>query len=143
MKAKSLSRGNIQVYYALCYNQSMNRLKIMLLLFLLPAMAFAELNLSISPKKIETGSCLTIIISGEGLSSARGNFINQNFAFYKDGSVFKGIVGVPCELSGGEYPLLIKWTDFDGEVHDQAKNIPVIGHLFGSVSFWLKPAKKK
>ncbi|MFA6430880.1 MAG: M23 family metallopeptidase [Candidatus Margulisiibacteriota bacterium] len=121
----------------------MNIYKVLILMLLLNTMAFAELNLSIVPQKIKSGSCLTIIISGEGLVSAKGNFLDQNFTFYNSGSVLKGIIGVPCELAGGDFILKVEGTKLDGEKEELQRNIAILGYAFPTTSFWLKPAKKK
>jgi hypothetical protein len=79
----------------------------------------------------------------EGVSRGQAVFLDHRVSFYPAANGFKAIIGVPCELKPGKYPLTLNLTKRNGVTVHRAGTVKVARTKFPSVSFWIKPAKKK
>jgi murein DD-endopeptidase MepM/ murein hydrolase activator NlpD len=103
-------------------------------LFFLPASALTAR---------QGGSFSLAISSLEGVSGGKLIFLSKQIELFPAGDNLKAIVGVPCELKPGEYPLTLRLTKKDGKTEERPGLVRVAKTKFPTVSFWLKPAKKK
>jgi len=101
------------------------------------------MNLNI-PNIAPQGKCIAIQVSSpEGISRIEGQFLGQKFECFRMGDDFKGIVGIPPEQKPGVYELSLIIDKGEGESSLVNNKVKVVKAKFPSVSFWLKPAKKK
>ena len=98
-----------------------------------------ELNVSLSPARISQGSCFAVRVSAEGSAGLKVRWLGAEVKGF-DG---RAIVGVPITLKPGAYPLELTSLGPDGQTANKTLTVKVSRHKFPSVSFWLKPAKKK
>ncbi len=89
------------------------------------------------------GSFILSVPSAEGATAGSVVFLGKSETLFPDGNGLKTVLGVPCELKPGKYPLSLRLTGPNG-LNEQRLGTVVIGRTrFPTVSFWLKPAKKK
>lgn len=102
----------------------------------------AQPQIIISPHLIQQGKCFSImVVSAEGIAKLETDFAGQRVRLYKNGDGYKGIIGVPPEQKPGKYKLTLKITG-NRDVQSRV-SIVVALTKFPSVSFWLKPERKK
>jgi murein DD-endopeptidase MepM/ murein hydrolase activator NlpD len=93
---------------------------------------------------VKQGKCFSIVLpSNDPYAKNYLEFLDQKIKFYQDEDEIKAIVGVPPDQPTGVYPLFIKMTDINGEEQIIDRRVLVGKTVFPTVSFWLKPAKKK
>jgi len=98
----------------------------------------------ISPAVISQGKCFTVkVVSAEGVTEAKVEFLGREIAGYKSGDDYKTVIGVPPEQKPAIYPLIITLIKDDGIKQEIKRSIKVRPYKFASVWFWLKPAKKR
>lgn len=89
------------------------------------------------------GSFELVLASAEGVAAGQVRFLQKSISFFSAGPAQKAIVGIPCELKPGEYPITLNLTKQDGSTEERQGSVKVARTKFPTVSFWLKPAKKK
>lgn len=118
-----------------------------LLLFVLasPASCVAsDADLFINPEIAWQGKTLIVrLVSAEGIVWVKGHFLSQDFACYRVGSDFKGVIGIPIDQKPGYYDLSLFINHKDGKVEKLSRKMKVWATKFPFSKFRLRPAKKR
>lgn len=102
------------------------------------------LDIRIKPQAAQQGKVVSFnILSAEGVSRISVSFLGQKFNCFKAADGFKGIIGIPADQKPGSFPLDFFVIKEDGSRDKKTLTVKVRRTKFPSVSFWLKPAKKK
>jgi murein DD-endopeptidase MepM/ murein hydrolase activator NlpD len=116
-----------------------------LLILSLRIVAFAQqINMVVQPDIAWSGKVTQInVCSLEGAAKIEALFLGEKFECYKNGSGFKGIVGVPINQQPGFYDLKLIVTQNNGEKFEEIKKLKIWPTKFPFTKFWLKPARNK
>lgn len=121
-------------------------LKRFLFLFILifSASLVQALEIEVKPAVAWQGKVISVkITSAEDFSSIKARFIGKTFTCFKDGSDFKGIVGVPLNQKPGRYPLRLTAYRKQGKKENFRLLISVEATSFPVSKFYLKPSRNK
>ncbi|MFA5114286.1 MAG: M23 family metallopeptidase [Candidatus Margulisiibacteriota bacterium] len=111
--------------------------------YLLFAICLITAGIAAASTARQGGSFELVLSSAEGVAAGQVRFLQKNISFFPAGPAQKAIVGIPCELKPGNYPLILHLTKQDGSTEERRGSVKVARTKFPTVSFWLKPAKKK
>jgi len=121
--------------------------KILFLILMLSVFLLKEVfafGIEIEPKMAAQGRSLCVkVVSAEGMGKIEGQFLGQTIPFYKNGSDFKGVVGIPMEQAVGSFSFALNLTDPNGQINHRIFPLKVIKTKFPLSYYWLKPTKKK
>ena len=123
----------------------MQRICLLILIFIVFSLKAAfGLAIEIEPKVVAQGKTLCVkVVSAEGISQIEGRFLGQIIPFYKKGSDFKGLIGIPIEQKPGKFNMDLILTDVDGQIKHDIIQQKIIKTKFPLTHYWLKPKKKK
>jgi murein DD-endopeptidase MepM/ murein hydrolase activator NlpD len=117
----------------------------LLLILSLQIITFAqEVGIYNDPEVAWSGKVTQINVSSlEGIAKVEALFLGKRFECYKNGSGFKGIVGIPINQKPGFYNLKLIVTQTNGEKFEEVKSLKIWSTKFPFTKFWLKPARNK
>ena len=107
--------------------------------------AFAALpKVTIGHAMARQGRSFTVkLVPAEEIAGASAEFLGQKIRFFKNGDEYRAIIGIAPEQKSGKHNLALTIEEDNGRAEKIVKPIKVLPYKFPSVSFWLKPAKKK
>jgi murein DD-endopeptidase MepM/ murein hydrolase activator NlpD len=98
---------------------------------------------SIEPGQPVPGSSMTVRIEADGIEQVRVKFLGRQFSLFRQDNEWKTVIGIPLETAPGEKTLVIGLQKNGGGREEIKNEITVTDKKYPTVSFWLKPAKKK
>ena len=117
----------------------------MALSIVIAGQAFAALpKVTIGHAMARQGRSFTVkLVPAEEIAGASAEFLGQKIRFFKNGDEYRAIIGIAPEQKSGKHNLALTIEEDNGRAEKIVKPIKVLPYKFPSVSFWLKPAKKK